>query len=152
MFPLWDVAIAPLLRAARVKRVVEIGALRGETTIKMLKDLGPEVELHVIDPVPDFDPTEHEKEFPGRYVFHRALSLDVLPELDPMDAALIDGDHNWYTVSNELRLLSDGARRGGAPLPVLILHDATSTTPPTRSPRSSARLTPSRVFARDSTA
>ena len=123
MFPLWDVAIAPLLRAARVKRVVEIGALRGETTIKMLKDLGPEVELHVIDPVPDFDPTEHEKEFPGRYVFHRALSLDVLPELDPMDAALIDGDHNWYTVSNELRLLSDGARRGGAPLPVLILHD-----------------------------
>ncbi len=123
MFPLWDVAIAPVLEAARVRRVVEIGALRGETTVKMLHDLGPDAVLHVIDPVPDFDPSEHEKQFAGRYVFHEALSLDVLPTLEPMDAALIDGDHNWYTVYNELRLLAESARRGGAPLPVLILHD-----------------------------
>ena len=40
-----------------------------------------------------------------------------------MDAALIDGDHNWYTVYNELQLLAEGARRHGAPLPVLVLHD-----------------------------
>ncbi len=123
MFPLWDVAIAPVLAAARVRRVVEIGALRGETTVKMLHDLGPDAVLHVIDPVPDFDPSEHERQFAGRYYFHEALSLDVLPTLEPMDAALIDGDHNWYTVYNELKLLSEGARRAGAPLPVLILHD-----------------------------
>ncbi len=123
MFPLWDVAIAPVLAAARVGRVVEIGALRGETTVKMLHDLGPETVLHVIDPVPDFDPREHEREFAGRYYFHEALSLDVLPTLEPMDAALIDGDHNWYTVYHELRLLAEAARRGGAPLPILILHD-----------------------------
>ena len=89
----------------------------------MLDDLGPEAELHVIDPVPDFDPREHERQFPGRYYFHEALSLDVLPTLPPMDAALIDGDHNWYTVYNELRLLAEGARRGGAPLPVIVMHD-----------------------------
>jgi cephalosporin hydroxylase len=123
MFPLWDVAIAPVLRAAQVTRVVEIGALRGETTVKMLHDLGADAELHVIDPVPEFDPREHEREFPGRYYFHEALSLDVLPDLEPMDAALIDGDHNWYTVYNELRLLAEGARRGGAPLPVMVMHD-----------------------------
>jgi cephalosporin hydroxylase len=123
MFPLWDVAIAPVLHAADVRRVVEVGALRGETTVKMLHDLGPEAELHVIDPVPDFDPREHEREFPGRYYFHEALSLDVLPTLEPMDAALIDGDHNWYTVYHELKLLAESARRGGAPLPVLIMHD-----------------------------
>ena len=41
----------------------------------------------------------------------------------PMDAALIDGDHNWYTVYNELRLLREVARDAGAPLPVMILHD-----------------------------
>ena len=40
-----------------------------------------------------------------------------------MDAALIDGDHNWYTVYHELRLLAEGAKRNGTPLPVLILHD-----------------------------
>ena len=91
MFPLWDVAIAPVLTAVRARRVVEIGALRGENTVQMLDHLGPDAVLHVIDPVPDFDPAEHEQEFPGRYVFHEALSLDVLPDLEPMDAALIDG-------------------------------------------------------------
>ena len=81
MFPLWDVAIAPVLHAAGARRVVEIGALRGETTVRMLDDLGADAELHVIDPVPQFDPTEHERAFAGRYHFHRALSLDVLPTL-----------------------------------------------------------------------
>jgi cephalosporin hydroxylase len=123
MFPLWDVAIAPVLHAAGARRVVEIGALRGETTIRMLDDLGPDAELHVIDPAPQFDPAEHERAFPGRYHFHHGLSLAVLPTLGPVDAALIDGDHNWYTVHNELRLLADGARRHGTELPVLILHD-----------------------------
>src|SRR6478735_6291288 len=122
MFPLWDVAIAPVLHAIRARRVVEIGALRGETTVKMLKDLGPDAELHVVDPVPDFDPSEHEREFAGHYYFHEALSLDVLPTLEPMDAALLDGDHNWYTVYNELRILGEVSRRAGAPLPVIVMH------------------------------
>src|SRR5262249_17524595 len=113
----------PVLHAADAKRVVEIGALRGETTVKMLHDLGPDAELHVIDPVPEFDPAEHEKQFPGRYHFHRALSLKVLPKLAAMDAALIDGDHNWYTVYNELKLLAKTSKRARQPLPVMILHD-----------------------------
>ena len=80
MFPLWEVAIAPVLEAAGAKRVVEIGALRGETTVLMLERLGPDAELHVIDPVPEFDPAEHERQFPGRYIFHRDTSLNVLPD------------------------------------------------------------------------
>jgi cephalosporin hydroxylase len=123
MFPLWDVAIAPVLHAAGARRVVEIGALRGETTVRMLDDLGADAELHVIDPEPQFDPAEHERAFAGRYHFHRGLSLDVIPTLGPIDAALIDGDHNWYTVVNELRLLAEGARRHRTRLPVLVLHD-----------------------------
>jgi cephalosporin hydroxylase len=123
MFPLWDIAIAPVLHAASARRVVEIGALRGETTARMLDDLGPDAELHVIDPVPLFDPAEHERAFRGRYQFHQGFSIDVLRTLGPVDAALIDGDHNWYTVHNELRLLAEGARRHGTRLPVLILHD-----------------------------
>ncbi|MEZ5167456.1 MAG: TylF/MycF/NovP-related O-methyltransferase [Acidimicrobiales bacterium] len=123
MFPLWDVAIAPVLRAAGARKVVEIGALRGENTVQILDHLGPEGELHVIDPVPDFDPAEHEARFPGRYFFHEALSLDVLPDLEAMDAALIDGDHNWWTVYNECRLLAASAQRDGRMMPVMILHD-----------------------------
>ncbi len=123
MYPFWDKAIAPVLEAAGVRRIVEIGALRGDTTVKMLERLGPDVELHVIDPLPAFDPSEHEEAFAGRYVFHEALSLDVLPTLPAMDAALIDGDHNWYTVYNELRLLAEVSRAAGRPLPLLFLHD-----------------------------
>jgi cephalosporin hydroxylase/predicted O-methyltransferase YrrM len=123
MFPFWDIAIAPLIEASGAKRLLEIGALRGETTAFMLERLGPDAELHVIDPVPEFDPAEHEARFPGRYLFHRDLSLNVLPDLPPVDVALIDGDHNWYTVYNELKLLSATSRQAGAPLPLLILHD-----------------------------
>jgi cephalosporin hydroxylase len=123
MFPFWELVVAPVLEGAEVRRVVEIGALRGENTELMLERLGPGVELHVIDPVPDFDPAEHEQRFAGRYVFHRDLSLNVLGHMPPMDAALVDGDHNWYTVYNELRLLREVARAADAPLPVLILHD-----------------------------
>ena len=123
MFPLWDVAISPVIVAAGAKKVLEIGAFRGETTVRMLENLGPDSEVHVIDPVPAFDPAVHEQDFPGRYLFYRDLSHNVLPTLPAMDVALVDGDHNWFTVYHELRMLADGARRDGAPLPVLILHD-----------------------------
>ena len=123
MFPFWHDVVAPVIEAAQARRVVEIGALRGDQTELMLRRLGPDVELHVIDPVPFFDPEEHERRFAGRYVFHRALSVDVLGDLPPMDVALIDGDHNWYTVFTELNLLADVARRDGVPMPVMVLHD-----------------------------
>ncbi|MEJ7582483.1 MAG: CmcI family methyltransferase [Acidimicrobiales bacterium] len=123
MFPFWDTVIAPVIMAGGARRIVEIGALRGDNTKQMLDRLGPDVELHVIDPLPDFDPDEHERMFAGQYVFHRDLSLNVLGHLPPMDAALVDGDHNWFTVYNELGLLRQVARSAGAPMPILILHD-----------------------------
>jgi cephalosporin hydroxylase len=123
MFPFWDTVVAPLISASGAKRIIEIGALRGETTVLMLDALGPDAELHVVDPVPDFDPEEHVRRFPGRYIFHRDLSLNVLPDADAFDVALVDGDHNWYTVYNELRLLREASRRQRRTLPLLILHD-----------------------------
>ena len=149
MFPFWDVAIAPVLeRAARdgSSRSARCGARRPCT---MLDDLGPDAELHVIDPVPDFDPREHERAVP------RPLRLPPRPQpqraadLPPMDAALIDGDHNWYTVYHELRMLAEVARRGRraaagadpARRAAGPTAAATSTTRRSRSPRSSASRT-----------
>ncbi len=123
MYPFWDTVVAPLISASGAKRIVEIGALRGETTSLMLEGLAPESELHVIDPLPEFDPEQHARRFPGRYVFHRDLSLNVLDRCGAFDVALIDGDHNWYTVYNELRVLRESARAAGEPIPLLILHD-----------------------------
>ena len=37
------------------------------------------------------------------------------------DAVIVDGDHNYYTVSEELRLI--GERAPGAELPLLLFHD-----------------------------
>ena len=39
---------------------------------EIIEALGPDSVLHVIDPVPGFDPSEHERDLPGQYVFHRA--------------------------------------------------------------------------------
>ena len=66
-------------RRPRARRIVEIGALRGETTALMLEKLGPDTELHVIDPVPEFDPAEHEKQLPR--------SLHLPPRREPQRAA-----------------------------------------------------------------
>ena len=123
IFPFWDIVIAPLVATLTPERVVEIGALRGDTTTSLLDSLGETAQLHVIDPVPQFDPDEHARRFAGRYVFHRDLSLAVLPKLEPVDLALIDGDHNWYTVYNELRLLTAAAVKAGRLPPVFVLHD-----------------------------
>jgi cephalosporin hydroxylase len=123
MYPFWETVVAPLIQAADARRIVEIGALRGETTTLVLDSLAPDSELHVIDPLPEFDPEAHERRFGGRYVFHRDLSLNVLDRCGAFDVALIDGDHNWYTVYNELRVLRESARVAGVPIPLLILHD-----------------------------
>jgi hypothetical protein len=56
MFPFWNDVVAPVIKAVRARRIVEVGALRGENSELMLERLGDDVELHVIDPVPEFDP------------------------------------------------------------------------------------------------
>jgi macrocin-O-methyltransferase TylF-like protien/cephalosporin hydroxylase/methyltransferase family protein len=123
VFPFWNLAIAPVLAAAHARRVVEIGALGGDTTELLLGSAAPDLELHVIDPLPQFDPRELEERYGRRFVLHRDLSLNVLPRLGPMDVALVDGDHNWYTVIHELRQLAATARAAGRPMPVLVMHD-----------------------------
>ena len=63
-------------------------------------------------PKPQFDVGELRREYPDALDFQIGLSLDILPGIEPVDFALVDGDHNWHTVLNELRLLE---RAGLAP-------------------------------------
>jgi GT2 family glycosyltransferase len=121
----WDAVFSPLLGALKPKRILEIGADLGTTT-RLLLDYaeGHGSVVHVIDPRPVFDVDQLGSKHPDTFVFHRDLSLNVLPGLKPVDFALIDGDHNWYTVLNELRQLEQRASEKKARrLPVIALHD-----------------------------
>jgi hypothetical protein len=51
----------------------------------------------------------------------RQTSLASLGEIELPDVVIIDGDHNYYTVSEELRLIA--SRASGARLPLLLFHD-----------------------------
>jgi hypothetical protein len=50
------------------------------------------------------------------------MSLVALLEIEAADLVLIDGDHNWYTVYHELKLLEKMAEKSGK-FPIVILHD-----------------------------
>ena len=45
----------------------------------------------------------------------------ALPELELPDAVIIDGDHNYFTVHEELRLIDEKA--GDGLIPLVLLHD-----------------------------
>jgi hypothetical protein len=116
----WSKVIRPILRAAQPDVVVEVGAGAGAHTRRLARFCrSHSVAFHVIDPAPRFDPAE----LGDGVVFHRGVSLEVLPEMGPVDVALIDGDHNWYTVNSELRLLQRVARSAGRPTPLAVCHD-----------------------------
>jgi hypothetical protein len=116
----WSKVIRPILTAANPEVVVEVGAGAGAHTRRLAKFCGShQIALHVIDPAPGFDPSELGDEI----VFHKRLSLDALPEVGPVDIALIDGDHNWYTVNHELKLLQRMSQSEGRPTPLAICHD-----------------------------
>ncbi|MEJ7582475.1 MAG: hypothetical protein WKF43_00010 [Acidimicrobiales bacterium] len=125
MFAFWQIAIAPLIEAVRARRLVVIGPIVDEQVEQMLDRLGPGTELHLIDPRAAAAPPHLAQAGSDRCFFHPGLSLDVLPALPPADVALIDGDHNWYTVFHELELLSATALEADRPRPVFVVPNVT---------------------------
>jgi len=139
--------IAPVLRARRSRASSRSARSVARRRSRCSTTSGPAPSSTFIDPVPGFT-ARARAGVPGRYYFHESLSLDVLPDLEPMDAALIDRRPQLVHGLHELRLLADVAGRAGAPLPVMVMHDvlcptgaATSITRRTRSPTSSASPT-----------
>jgi SAM-dependent methyltransferase len=124
----WGVSLAqsaeillPCLDAANAKSVVEVGAFAGDLT-RVLAGwaAGAGARVVAIDPSPQEGLEALAREHPEVELM-RATSLDALRAIEPPDAVIIDGDHNYYTVSEELRLI--GERATGADLPLLLFHD-----------------------------
>lgn len=124
MHRFWTSIIRPALDALRPRVVVEIGSREGHLTRPLLEwCAGNEAVAHVIDPLPPQDLEAWQQEFGEVLVFHRELSLTALPRVHDAGAVLIDGDHNWYTVFNELSLLAGQAEGREERFPLVFLHD-----------------------------
>lgn len=120
----WTDLIEPLAQELRPRTIVEIGSDEGAGTEKLLafcRRTG--AHLHVVDPKPAYDAQILIERWSGVLTYHLATSLDALPSIGAVDLALIDGDHNWYTVRHELELLHAAAAAAGVSFPLTFLHD-----------------------------
>lgn len=124
MIRFWEKVIKPIFIKYEPREVVEIGFhLSGHTTIKLLEYCKMmNGKLTVIDLKPAFNTYAYELVFADELVIHKKHSLKALPDLQSMDAVLIDGDHNWYTVHHELMIIEQLAKVRGS-FPIVILHD-----------------------------
>jgi hypothetical protein len=112
--------LLPCLDAAGARSVVEVGAYAGDLTGVLVEwAAGAGARVVAIDPAPQDRLVRLADERPELELV-RATSLAALPRLAPADAVVIDGDHNHYTVSEELRLIAEAA---GDELPLLLFHD-----------------------------
>jgi Methyltransferase domain len=122
----WEPVVRPLLEALQPEVVVEVGVHRAATTAKLV-ELASEQDffVHAIDPEPATEGNVESlvEAHGGRLVFHQRRSLEALPEIEGIDAVLLDGDHNWYTVYHELQLLAELSARDGRPYPLTFVHD-----------------------------
>lgn len=104
-----------LILERKPKVIVECGAGYGDLTRKIasLLDIYP-FEFHVIS-------DKVIESLDQRIVWHVGLSYEVLPEFSngSIDLCVIDTDHNYWTLREELRALNDRVSEGG----LIALHD-----------------------------
>jgi len=113
--------VIPILDAARARSVVEIGAYAGDLTRELLDWAGGDgARITAIEPKPPPALQGLAREHPELELVDEA-SHDALRHLPLPDAVIIDSDHNYYTLSGELRLIAERAPNGE--LPLLLFHD-----------------------------
>ena len=113
--------LLPCLDIAGARSVAEVGAYAGDLT-GVLVDWAAKSGARVwaVDPSPQDELVRLDREREELELV-RETSLEALPRIPLADAVVIDGDHNWYTVSEELRLIAE--RAGDGDLPLLLFHD-----------------------------
>jgi hypothetical protein len=108
------------LEVADARSVIEVGSDRGLLTAELLDWADGEREVVAVDPAPHQDLETLERDHPELRLI-RDTSHEVLREVDLSDAIVLDGDHNYFTLSGELRII--GERASGPEFPLLLFHD-----------------------------
>jgi SAM-dependent methyltransferase len=112
----------PCLEAMGARSVAEIGAFTGTLTRELLA-WAPRRGARVIaiDPNAEGRLVELAEEHPELELL-RERSNEALGRIPLPDALIFDGDHNYYAVTQDLRLIEE--RAGDGNVPMLIVHDA----------------------------
>ncbi|MGI8750602.1 MAG: class I SAM-dependent methyltransferase, partial [Thermoleophilaceae bacterium] len=117
----FDELIEACLDLAGARSVLEIGSESGASTKRLLAGAsGRGGALWCIEPAPTRELEELDRTEEA-FNLVRGASPAALEGIEPCDAYVIDGDHNYWTVSHELEHL--GAAAGTDPHPLVILHD-----------------------------
>jgi hypothetical protein len=105
------------------RSVVEVGAFAGDLTRYLLGwAQGRGAAVCSIDPLPQPELVALAQAHPELELV-RATSIEALTQMEPADAYVIDGDHNYYTVSQEIRLVMRNPSRAADGPPLLMFHD-----------------------------
>jgi hypothetical protein len=114
--------ILDCLDIAEAARIAEIGAEFGGMSQRLAAFAGQYGgSLTSIDPAPKPEFLEWVRDC--EHVEHVPLrSLEAIDGLSDIQAWVIDGDHNYYTVYHELKAIDAVCRRDGRPL-LAFLHD-----------------------------
>jgi hypothetical protein len=111
----------PLLDLLEIASVTEIGSESGVTTsllVERLRRAGGG-RLVVVDPDPGVSP-ESDEQLEVEVI--RGFSPEALEGLTGTDAYLVDGDHNYWTVSHELEAI-ERATADRELFPLVLLND-----------------------------
>jgi len=110
--------IEPVLAAATPRRICEIGVDKGVFT-SFLVDFCRNHDCHYSGIDPTLPETLTKGPQDDHVTFIKSTSLDALSQLPSQDVYFVDGDHNYYTVLNELRRIF--SHTGASP--IVFLHD-----------------------------
>src|ERR687894_1538058 len=124
MHRFWDSIIEPVLEALQPRSIVEIGSDKGFNTRNLVEFCQrSDAKLHVVDPLPKYDVAAWQERYGEHIAFYSVLSLNAMLLIDRFDVVLIDGDHNWYTVLSELKLIEKRCKELSQPFPLVLMHD-----------------------------
>jgi hypothetical protein len=110
------------LEIAGARHLVEIGAEFGGTS-GLLADYAATHEGSLTSVDPSAQPAFAQWLAQNPHVRHvEQPSLEVIESMSAVDAWIIDGDHNYYTVFHELTAIDAVCQRDGRPL-LAFMHD-----------------------------
>jgi hypothetical protein len=115
--------ILACLDAVQARSVTEIGAYAGDFTRLLLlwaEPVGATVTAIDPTPQPELEALAAERD---DVELVRETSLDALGRVRLADAIVIDGDHNYYTVTEELTQIAGRGAAEREHLPLFLLHD-----------------------------